>query len=162
MQMSFDRTTGAWLVPSRGCRLCTAVAIDCLAGTGPGYGTGNGPGLGSAAVGPAERKCRSSGPNGFRERSPCRPKPSRHRVLSGFRRGNLYLHGRAVRGVAHRSGRHGLPRRRNAELSSGPASWQFGYPEATWSDKPNTFGVLTMSPELARDYIATMTYLGQS
>ena len=42
------------------------------------------------------------------------------------------------------------------------ASWQFGYPEATWSDKPNTFGVLTMSPELARDYIATMIYLGQS
>jgi hypothetical protein len=42
------------------------------------------------------------------------------------------------------------------------ASWQFGYPEATWSDKPNTFGILTMSPELARDYIATMTYLGQS
>jgi hypothetical protein len=42
------------------------------------------------------------------------------------------------------------------------ASWQFGYPEGTWSDKPNTFGVLTMSPELARDYIATMIYLGQS
>jgi hypothetical protein len=40
-------------------------------------------------------------------------------------------------------------------------SWQLGYPEANWSTAPNTFGVLTMPPELARQYLPTMTYLGQ-
>jgi hypothetical protein len=40
-------------------------------------------------------------------------------------------------------------------------SWQVGYPEATWSDAPNTFGVQTMAPEVARGYLPTMTYLGQ-
>jgi hypothetical protein len=32
-------------------------------------------------------------------------------------------------------------------------SWQVGYPEATWSDAPNTFGILTMSAHLAQAYI---------
>lgn len=40
-------------------------------------------------------------------------------------------------------------------------SWQVGYPEAGWSANPNTFGILTMSPQLARDYMSTMAYLGQ-
>ena len=40
-------------------------------------------------------------------------------------------------------------------------SWQVGYPEATWSDAPNTFGILTMSAHLAQAYIPTMTNLGQ-
>jgi hypothetical protein len=39
-------------------------------------------------------------------------------------------------------------------------SWQVGYPEATWSAAPNTFGILTMPPQLAQAYIPTMTDLG--
>ena len=41
------------------------------------------------------------------------------------------------------------------------ASWQFGYPEADFSFAPNTFGVLTASPQVAQAYIPTLTYLGQ-
>jgi hypothetical protein len=40
-------------------------------------------------------------------------------------------------------------------------SWQVGYPEANWSANPNTFGILTMPPQLAQAYIPTMTNLGQ-
>ena len=39
-------------------------------------------------------------------------------------------------------------------------SWQLGYPEATWSDAPNTFAVVSMSPQVAAAYFPTMTYLG--
>lgn len=40
------------------------------------------------------------------------------------------------------------------------ASWQFGYPEATYSDYPNTFGIVPMSPQLAQAYMRTMNNLG--
>jgi len=40
VQMSFDGTTGAWLMPSRGCRLCTAVAIDASQAQVPGMAPG--------------------------------------------------------------------------------------------------------------------------
>ena len=38
------------------------------------------------------------------------------------------------------------------------ASWQEGYPEAGWGFAPNTFGILTMSPQLAQAYLPTLTY----
>lgn len=41
------------------------------------------------------------------------------------------------------------------------ASWQLGYPEAGWSFEPNTFGILTMSPQVAKAYLPVLTYLGQ-
>jgi hypothetical protein len=41
------------------------------------------------------------------------------------------------------------------------ASWQFGYPEADFSFAPNTFAVLTTSPQVAQAYLRTLTYLGQ-
>jgi len=41
------------------------------------------------------------------------------------------------------------------------ASWQFGYPEADFSFAPNTFGVLTASPQVAQAYLPTLSYLGQ-
>ena len=41
------------------------------------------------------------------------------------------------------------------------ASWQFGYPEADYSFAPNTFAVLTASPQVAQAYLPTVTYLGQ-
>ena len=41
------------------------------------------------------------------------------------------------------------------------ASWQQGYPEADFSFAPNTFGILTMSPQLAQAYLPTLSYLGQ-
>jgi hypothetical protein len=41
------------------------------------------------------------------------------------------------------------------------ASWQQGYPEAGWGFAPNTFGVLTMSPQLAQAYLPTLSYHGQ-
>ena len=40
------------------------------------------------------------------------------------------------------------------------ASWQFGYPEANYSDYPNTFGIVPMSAQLAQAYMRTMTNLG--
>jgi hypothetical protein len=36
-----------------------------------------------------------------------------------------------------------------------------GYPEAGWSFAPNTFAILTMSPQVAQAYLPTLTYLGQ-
>ncbi len=41
------------------------------------------------------------------------------------------------------------------------ASWTQGYPEAGWSFAPNTFGILSMSPQVAEAYIPTLAYLGQ-
>ncbi len=41
------------------------------------------------------------------------------------------------------------------------ASWQFGYPQAGFSFAPNTFAVLTISPQVAQAYLPTLTYLGQ-
>jgi hypothetical protein len=41
------------------------------------------------------------------------------------------------------------------------ASWQFGYPEADFNFAPNTFAVLTTSPQLAQAYLPTLTHLGQ-
>ena len=38
------------------------------------------------------------------------------------------------------------------------ASWQQGYPEAGWGFAPNTFGILTMSPQLAQAYLPSLTY----
>ena len=38
------------------------------------------------------------------------------------------------------------------------ASWQEGYPEAGYSFAPNTFGILTMSPQLAQGYLPTLAY----
>ncbi len=38
------------------------------------------------------------------------------------------------------------------------ASWQEGYPEAGWGFAPNTFGILTMSRQLAQAYLPTLTY----
>jgi hypothetical protein len=38
------------------------------------------------------------------------------------------------------------------------ASWQQGYPEAGWSFAPNTFGILTMSPQLAEAYLPSLSY----
>jgi hypothetical protein len=38
------------------------------------------------------------------------------------------------------------------------ASYETGYPEAGWGFAPNTFGVLTMSPQLAQAYLPTLKY----
>lgn len=38
------------------------------------------------------------------------------------------------------------------------ASWEEGYPEGGWGFAPNTFGVLTMSPQLAQAYLPTLAY----
>jgi hypothetical protein len=38
------------------------------------------------------------------------------------------------------------------------ASWEEGYPEAGWGFAPNTFGILTMSPQLAQAYLPALTY----
>jgi hypothetical protein len=38
------------------------------------------------------------------------------------------------------------------------ASWEQGYPEAGWGFAPNTFGIRTMSPQLAQAYLPTLTY----
>jgi hypothetical protein len=38
------------------------------------------------------------------------------------------------------------------------ASWQEGVPEAGWGFAPNTFGILSMSPQLAQAYLSTLTY----
>ncbi len=40
------------------------------------------------------------------------------------------------------------------------ASWTQGYPPASWSFAPNTFGILSMSPQVAEAYIPTLAYLG--
>ena len=38
------------------------------------------------------------------------------------------------------------------------ASWEEGYPEAGFSFAPNTFGILTMSSQLAQAYLPSLTY----
>ena len=38
------------------------------------------------------------------------------------------------------------------------ASWEEGHPEAGFSFAPNTFGILTMSPQLAQAYLPALTY----
>jgi hypothetical protein len=38
------------------------------------------------------------------------------------------------------------------------ASWEEGNPEAGWGFAPNTFGILTMSPQLAQAYLPSLTY----
>jgi hypothetical protein len=38
------------------------------------------------------------------------------------------------------------------------SSWEQGYSEAGWSFAPNTFGILTMSSQLAQAYLPTLTY----
>jgi hypothetical protein len=40
-------------------------------------------------------------------------------------------------------------------------SWEEGYSEAGWGFAPNTFGILTMSPQLAQAYLPTLTYRPQ-
>ncbi len=41
------------------------------------------------------------------------------------------------------------------------ASWEFGYPEADYSFAPNTFAILTMSPQVAQAYLPTLSYRDQ-
>jgi hypothetical protein len=41
------------------------------------------------------------------------------------------------------------------------ASWEFGYPERDFNFAPNTFAVLTTSPQVAQAYLPTLTYLGR-
>ena len=41
------------------------------------------------------------------------------------------------------------------------ASWEEGYPEAGFSFAPNTFGILTMSPQLAQAYLPSLNYRPQ-
>jgi hypothetical protein len=41
------------------------------------------------------------------------------------------------------------------------ASWEAGYPESGWGFAPNTFGILTMSPQLAQADLPTLTYRPQ-
>jgi hypothetical protein len=41
------------------------------------------------------------------------------------------------------------------------ASWEFGYPEVDFSFAPNTFAVMTASPQVAQAYLPTLSYLGQ-
>lgn len=40
-------------------------------------------------------------------------------------------------------------------------SWTEGYPEANFSFAPNTFGILSRSPQVAQAYIPTLAYLGE-
>jgi hypothetical protein len=40
-------------------------------------------------------------------------------------------------------------------------SWEAGYAEGGWGFAPNSFGVLTMSPQLARAYLPTLAYRPQ-
>ena len=41
------------------------------------------------------------------------------------------------------------------------ASWQFGYPEVDFSFAPNTFAIMSASPQVAQAYLPTLAYLGQ-
>jgi hypothetical protein len=41
------------------------------------------------------------------------------------------------------------------------ASWTQGYPPASWNYAPNTFAILTMSPQVAQAYLPTLGYLGE-
>jgi hypothetical protein len=40
-------------------------------------------------------------------------------------------------------------------------SWTQGFPPASWNFAPNTFGILTASPQVAEAYIPTLAYLGE-
>jgi hypothetical protein len=40
-------------------------------------------------------------------------------------------------------------------------SWTQGYPPASYSFAPNTFGILQMNPQVAEAYIPTLAYLGE-
>ena len=40
-------------------------------------------------------------------------------------------------------------------------SWTQGFPEADFSFAPNTFGILSSSPQVAHAYIPTLAYLGE-
>jgi hypothetical protein len=40
-------------------------------------------------------------------------------------------------------------------------SWTQGYPEANYSFAPNTFGILSSTPQVALAYIPTLAYLGE-
>ncbi|HSZ96414.1 MAG TPA: hypothetical protein VK767_08865 [Bradyrhizobium sp.] len=44
---------------------------------------------------------------------------------------------------------------------AGTFGWEFGYPEADFSFAPNTFAVLTTSPQVAQAYLPTLTYFGR-
>ena len=41
------------------------------------------------------------------------------------------------------------------------SSWTQGFPPASYSFAPNTFGILSYSPQVARAYIPTLAYLGE-
>jgi len=41
------------------------------------------------------------------------------------------------------------------------ASWTQGYAPASWNFSPNTFAILSMSPQVAHAYIPTLAYLGE-
>lgn len=41
------------------------------------------------------------------------------------------------------------------------ASWTQGYAPASWNFSPNTFAILSMSPQLALAYLPTLGYLGE-
>ncbi|HUC10834.1 MAG TPA: hypothetical protein VL985_10480 [Stellaceae bacterium] len=66
---------------------------------------------------------------------------------------------------------YGLPTSQTTTLQLAPgtqdylqvdwiSSWTQGYPEAGWSFSPNTFGILSASPQVAQAYIQTLAYLG--
>jgi hypothetical protein len=119
--------------PRRACRLCLADCDAGAAGTGSSPATGNCQGVDLASLRPAERKCRGCGPDGFREWHSGRSQPSGRSVLSRFRAGDIFFHGRALwrpadRAVGHcpswerqprpifkysgsRAGSSGIPRR---------------------------------------------------
>jgi hypothetical protein len=40
-------------------------------------------------------------------------------------------------------------------------SWTQGYPPASWSFAPNTFGILAANPQVAQAYLPTLAYLGE-
>lgn len=40
------------------------------------------------------------------------------------------------------------------------SSWTQGYPQASWNFNPNTFAILTMTPQVAQAYLPTLAYLG--
>lgn len=66
----------------------------------------------------------------------------------------------------------GLPTGQATTLQLGPgtldylyvdwiSSWTQGYPPASFSFAPNTFGILSANPQVALAYIPTLAYLGE-
>ena len=66
---------------------------------------------------------------------------------------------------------YGLPTAQSTTLQLAPGivdflqvdwlqSWTQGYPPASWSFAPNTFGILAANPQVAEAYLPTLTYLG--